>query len=117
MKDPLLWWVGMEGVYPHLLRMARNYLIIPGMFLSFYSHPPALFCNSLLATSVDVERVFSKGWLILSHVRNQLTVASTRALMCLGDWSMLGLVEDADIKAVVRLPDVIDDDDLEWDLC
>ena len=37
--------------------------------------------------------------------------------MCLGDWSMLGLVEDADIKAVVRLPDVIDDDDLEWDLC
>ena len=36
--------------------------------------------------------------------------------MCLGDWSMLGLVEDADIKAVVKLPEVIDDDDLdvEW---
>ena len=37
--------------------------------------------------------------------------------MCLGAWSMLGLVEDCDIKAVASLPDVPDDDDLdvEWD--
>ena len=54
---------------------------------------------------------------MLSHIRNRLTVASTRALMCLGAWSMLGLVEDCDIKAVASLPDVPDDDDLdvEWD--
>jgi hAT family protein len=32
-KDPLLWWVGMQAVYPCLSRMARNYLTIPGMFL------------------------------------------------------------------------------------
>ena len=32
-KDPLLWWVGMQAVYPHLSRMAHNYLTIPGMFL------------------------------------------------------------------------------------
>lgn len=72
----------------------------------------------LLATSVDVERVFSKGRLVLSHIRNRLTVASTRALMCLGAWSILGLVEDADIKAVANLPDVMDDDDdneIRWD--
>lgn len=37
--------------------------------------------------------------------------------MCLGAWSILGLVEDADIKAVANLPDVLDDDDLDnrWD--
>ena len=44
---------------------------------------------------------------------------STRVLMCLRAWSMLGLVEDCDIniKAVASLPDVPDDDDLdvEWD--
>ena len=43
-------------------------------------------------------------------------MASTRALMCLGAWSMLGLVEDDDIKAVASLPNVFDDDlDVGWD--
>jgi hypothetical protein len=60
-----------------------------------------------LATSVDVERVFSKGRLILSHIRNRLSVGSTRALMCLGYWSRLGYVEDSDIQAAAVLPDVI----------
>ena len=62
--------------------------------------------------------MFSKGRLVLSHIHNQLTVASTRALMCLGVWSMLGLVENDDIKAIASLPDVVDDDnnmDVEWD--
>ena len=31
-KDPLLWWVEMQAVYPHLSHMACNYLCIPGMF-------------------------------------------------------------------------------------
>ena len=37
--------------------------------------------------------------------------------MCLGAWSMLGLVGNDDIKAVASLPDVLDDDnlDVEWD--
>lgn len=52
------------------------------------------------ATSVDVERVFSKGRLLLSHVRNRLSVQSTRALMCLGVWSLMGYVKDSDVKAV-----------------
>ena len=40
------------------------------------------------------------------------------ALMCLGAWSMLGLVENDDIKAIASLSDVVDDDnnmDVEWD--
>jgi len=72
---------------------------------------------TLAATSVDVERVFSKGRLVLSHIRNRLTVESTRALMCLGAWSKLGLVRNADILAATTLPDVLEDDEefMGWD--
>ena len=72
----------------------------------------------MVATSVDVERVFSKGRLVLSHIRNRLTVASTRALMCLGAWSKLGLVRDADLLAAAALPEVKEDEDefnVGWD--
>ncbi len=70
------------------------------------------------ATSVDVERVFSQGRLLLSHVRNRLSVQSTRALMCLGVWSKMGYVKDEDIKAVAVKPE-LDCDEVElplgWD--
>ena len=64
-----------------------------------------------LATSVDVERVFSQGRLLLSHIRSHLSVQSTRALMCLGVWSLLGFVTDADVKAIVTLPELHADED------
>ena len=72
----------------------------------------------MLATSTDVERVFSKGRLVLSHIRNRLSVASTRALMCLGAWTKLGLVHDADIRAAAVLPDLEGEEEelqLGWD--
>jgi len=74
----------------------------------------------ILATSVDVERVFSQRRIILSHLRGCLSVQSTWALMCLGVWSCLGYVKDSDIKPVVTLPEVPafgKEDDLEvgWD--
>jgi hypothetical protein len=53
-----------------------------------------------------VERVFSKGRLLLSHVRNRLTVDSTRALLCLGTWSKLGFVNKEDLLAAAVLPEV-----------
>jgi hypothetical protein len=59
-----------------------------------------------LATSVDVERIFSQGRIVLSHLRSRLSVQSTWALMCLGVWSCLGYVKDSDIKGVVILPEV-----------
>ncbi|EPT02311.1 hypothetical protein FOMPIDRAFT_64462, partial [Fomitopsis schrenkii] len=52
------------------------------------------------ATSVGVERLFSKGRIIVTHLRNGLSAASIRALMCLNDWSTLGLVRDVDVLAV-----------------
>lgn len=53
-----------------------------------------------------MERVFSKGRLLLSHVRNRLTVDSTRALLCLGTWSKLGYVNKEDLLAAAMLPEV-----------
>ncbi|KIK42772.1 hypothetical protein CY34DRAFT_82964, partial [Suillus luteus UH-Slu-Lm8-n1] len=78
--------------YPHLSRMALNYLSIP-------------------ATSVDVERTFSHGRLLLSHVRSRLSTQTTRALLCLGSWSLLGLVKDKDVMSVTRLPDLQGEED------
>jgi hypothetical protein len=62
--------------------------------------------SSCTATSVDVEQVFSQGHIVLSHLRNRLSVQSTHALMCLGVWSHLRYVKDSDIKGVVALPEV-----------
>ncbi|KDR69015.1 hypothetical protein GALMADRAFT_77909, partial [Galerina marginata CBS 339.88] len=58
------------------------------------------------ATSVDVERLFSRGHLLLSHTHSRLSAQTTRALACLGSWSLAGLARDKDVKAVVMLDDV-----------
>jgi hypothetical protein len=70
------------------------------------------------ATSVDVERTFSQGRLILSHVRSRLSVQSTRALLCLGVWSTMGYVRDSDILPAAVLPEVDGPEDElanDWD--
>jgi hypothetical protein len=69
------------------------------------------------ATLIDVECVFSQGRLLLLHVRSRLSVQSTCALLCLGQWSVLGLVKDCDIKACVKLDEVAEEEDLldDWD--
>ena len=57
---------------------------------------------------------------MLSHLYNCLSVQLTQALMCLGAWSLVGYVQDSDVKAVTMLPDLKDDDEepLEenWDV-
>ena len=60
----------------------------------------------MLATSVNVERVFSMGRIVLLHLHSRLSVQSTRALMMVGAWSRLGYVKDNDVKAVTILPEV-----------
>lgn len=54
-----------------------------------------------IASTVDVERTFSQGRIVLSHIRNCLSSQSTRALMCVGAWSRLGLVKNKDILDVL----------------
>ncbi|KIM60410.1 hypothetical protein SCLCIDRAFT_124235 [Scleroderma citrinum Foug A] len=86
-------------MYPHLSCMALDHLTIP-------------------ATSVDVERLFSSGHLLLSHVHSGLSAQTTHALLCLGLWSPLNLIKTSDVEKVVALPEVIGEDkelDDGWD--
>jgi hypothetical protein len=64
--------------------------------------------------SVAVEHVFSKGRLLISHVRNRLSAQSTCALLCLGYWNKLNLVKLDDLKAAASLPDAKNDEVLVW---
>ena len=50
--------------------------------------------------------MFSQGRLLLLHVYSRLSVQSTRALLCVGIWSLLGYVKDNDVKAAAVLPAV-----------
>ena len=89
--------------------MAFDYLSIPGSFLSESCYgftDMYLILLITVATSVDVERTFSRGRLLLSHVRSRLNVQSIRALLCLGAWSLMGLVKDKDVLDVTRMPDL-----------
>lgn len=67
------------------------------------------------ATSVDVERAFSRGRRLLTHVRSRLSAQTTRALMCLGDWVRWDLVKSQDIVDVSKLAEVADDR-LDYDM-
>lgn len=86
-SDTRSWWVSKKNMYPRLVRMALDYLSILGM--------SSLSCTLIMliyfsATSVDVERIFSRGRILLSHLRNRLSPQTTRSLMCLQAWSLLG---------------------------
>lgn len=52
-----------------------------------------------------MERVFSRGRVLLSHVRNRMTAETTRAAMCLGIWSEHDLIDIGDLKAVTAQPE------------
>ena len=58
------------------------------------------------ATSIDVEQLFSHGRIVLAHTCNGLSVASTQSLLCLGSWSLVGLVKDEDVRGVALLDDI-----------
>jgi len=108
--DALAWWYKHKHVYPSLHQMVLDYLSIPGK-LEYLNVGNFLDHELLLATSVDVERTFSQGRLLLSHIRNWLCVQSTRALLCLGIWSEMGYVKDKDVKAATVLPEVGSDEE------
>ena len=63
------------------------------------------------ATSIDVEHLFSQGGLLLSHVCNQPTAQTMWVLLCLGYWSLTGMVMGDDILKVALLSDVEGDEE------
>ena len=97
-SDALKWWHEHHSTYLCLLWMALNYLTIPGMYFS-YSIP--LSSKYIIATSIDVECLFSKGHILIPHLHNHLSIQSICALLCLGSWSILRYVKNNDVKQVV----------------
>jgi hypothetical protein len=102
-RDAVMWWAERKAMYPALSRMALDYLTIPGK--QQYSSVRLLLTVSA-ATSIDVERLFSRGRLVLSHTRSRLATQTTRAILCLGAWSKMGLVKDTDVLAVAKMKEV-----------
>lgn len=115
--SPLEWWVQHRDMYPCLSRMALDYLSVPcKSFLLITYH----FLNAMIATSVDVERVFSKGRLSISYLRNRLSVQTTRALLCLNVWINKGFLLDKEMVGWIQGQAVVmseDEDDVAegWD--
>ena len=66
--DILLWWKNHQSIYPNLSRMARDFL-------------------SIQATSVPVERLFSRSSLLIRKHRNRLKKDIARELLCINDWT------------------------------
>lgn len=107
---PIVWWYEHSGTYPCLSCMALNYLTIPSKpltpILTLYFIINAIFT----ATSVKVEQLFSRGCLLLTYVHSHLSVQSIHALLCLGIWSKLDLIKNADVRAVSELPVALGDE-------
>jgi len=93
------WWFGLvvwaEAHLPTSLSDGDGLLVNPRYVNSLCFQMYLLMTNTT-ATSVDVERTFSQGRLVLSHLRSRLSVQSTQALLCLGVWSKMGYVKVID---------------------
>ena len=73
----------------------------------------------MIATSVDVECLFSCGRVLLSHTRNRLSTQSICALLCLRSWSIEGFVKNADVQKLEPFGEIEGNEDVElaegWD--
>ena len=57
------------------------------------------------ATSIDIEHIFSRSRLLLSHTQSRLSTQTTRAVLCVGQWSVCNLVKTEDIVVVSKMED------------
>ena len=60
----------------------------------------------LIATSIDVEWLFSGGHHIVTHTHSWLSAETTCALLCLEAWSIINLVKTRDVFAMAALKDL-----------
>jgi hypothetical protein len=106
MTDPeptdnvLGWWTKHCSTFLCLSRMAFEYPRC--VHDSLHTIHTLIYFQPHLSTS----REFSCGRLVLSHVRSCMTAQTTRAILCLGNWSRLGLVKSDDVRAAAALLDV-----------
>jgi len=115
--DALMWWYERRAAFPRLSRMAQDYLSILGEVSQRQFIILSLMLILLVATTVEVEHTFSQGRLVLPHIRNHLSSQSTCTLMCVGNWSLVGLVKGKDILSVLGDELIGDEDELPegWD--
>ncbi|KZV93426.1 hATC-domain-containing protein [Exidia glandulosa HHB12029] len=66
-SDVISWWLAHRGTYPNLHRMALDYVSAPG-------------------TTIEVERLFSTGRILLSHLRNRMSEESVHSILSLRSW-------------------------------
>jgi hypothetical protein len=57
------------------------------------------------ATSIDIEHIFSRSRLLLSHTRSHLSTQMTHAVLCVGQWSVCNLVKTEDVVVVSKMED------------
>lgn len=61
---------------------------------------------------MDVERIFSQGRVILSYLRNRLSVQTVRALICVNEWTKAGIITEKHIHDCIwGLKDIDEDDE------
>ena len=110
------WWYEHRSLYPHLLCMALDYLTVPD---KHFINSRLITLMYLTATSVNVERLFSKGCILLPHLHNHLLLQNTCILLCLGHWSKLGLVKNKDLHKAACEAEVLGDQEIDlpegWD--
>lgn len=103
-EDPLEWWKMNWKVYPNLAKLAISVHLAMGTWsLSLLSSISPL--TYFVASSVSVERTFSRGRILISHLCNQLRPGTIQALMCFGDWSRLDLFKPAELVAMLEEED------------
>lgn len=107
-ENPLDWWT----------RSIPTYRSWPFRFTQLWVHTHQVFflCIILIfgsASTVSVERSFSRGRLLISHLRNRLRSNTIQALMCFGDWSRLNLFTPAELISMLKEDDNEDDEDEE----
>ena len=105
--NPLVQWYEQHTVFLSLSHMALDYLTIPGEFSIYYHYNLHLFIGIMLtATSIDVEWLFSGGYLIVTHTHSLLSAQTTCVLLYLGAWSIFNLVKTEDMFAMAVFKDL-----------
>jgi hypothetical protein len=93
-EDVVRWWQMRQETFPNLSKMACNYASVPGMKTSidiFY----VLQC--VIASTVEVERTFSRGRVLLGHLRNRISAETTSRTMDLKAWWDAGIIDISEI--------------------
>jgi hypothetical protein len=96
------------------------WLVITSLFLVsvIFLHLAWMLKPLSIATTIDIEHIFSCGHLVLPYVRNHLAIQSTRTSLCVRLWSSQGLVKDTDIKASLGADEILGEEGelaKDWD--